>query len=73
MKIIKTIYNIFTGTKTYETPSAHWEYNVLTRNITQRCKKANMKEAIIDYSPYHRTWNTHIERVRRQTKWIVRV
>lgn len=73
MKLTKTIYNFITATKSYDTPSARWEYNVLTRKITQRCKKDNMKKAIIDYAPWHRTWNIHIDRVKRQSRWIVRV
>ena len=73
MKITKTIYNIITGTKSYNTPSATWRYNPRTRIITQECKKDNMKKAIIDYAPWHRTWETHIARVERQTRWIVRV
>ena len=73
MKLIKTIYNIVTGTKSYNTPSATWRYNPRTALITQECKKANMKKAIIDYSPDHRTWRKHIERVERQARWIVRV
>jgi hypothetical protein len=73
MKIIKTVYNIITGTKSYNTPSATWRYNPRTKMITQECKKANMKKATIDYAPWHRTWNTHINRVERQARWIVRV
>jgi len=73
MKITKTIYNIITGTKSYNTPSATWRYNPRTKMITQECKRTNMKQRTIDYAPWHRTWETHIDRVQRQTRWIVRV
>jgi len=63
-------YNILTGTKSYETPSAKWRYNVISQRITQYCKRGNMKYATIDYSRDNRTWYTHIDRVLRQSRWI---
>jgi hypothetical protein len=74
MKIIKTIYNIITGTKTYETPTAHWRFYVGEGRIVQTCKKDNMKRRSIEYRLGHnKTYLMHIERVRRQSRWIVRV
>ena len=58
MKITKTIYNILTGTKSYDTPSATWRYNPRTKIITQECKRDNMKQRTIDYAPLDRDWET---------------
>ena len=74
MKIVKTLYNIFTASKTYETPTAHWRYYVGEGRIVQSCKKDNMKRRSIEYRlGENRTYLKHISRVQRQSRWIVRV
>jgi hypothetical protein len=74
MKLLKTIYNIITHSRTYETPTAHWRYYVGEGRIVQTCKKDNMKRRNIEYRlGDNKTYLTHIERVRRQSHWIARV
>jgi len=69
-KISSTIYNIFWGTLSYETPSAYWRLNPNKKTITQWTKKPNMEYNIIVYTPNNATYSKHILRMWKQAKTI---